>query len=385
MDFLQAYRFYSSANYAPPVYHDWCALFTLSTMLSRRVWLSFGQFRFFPNIYNCLIGEPGWGKNTAIEIAQDIVEEIGPLPIAAERQSKEDLICRMAPAMVELAGQNPDFQTPYAIIVTELEQFFAIDPEGMVGFLTMMYDKKNDARIGTLRHGEQVIAKPYLSMLAGCQPDTLGKYIRANVISNGFARRCNFIFPTSLPKRKALYEITPQHGEAQLFCLDWCRRVQTLSGPFLFEEDALKRYIHWFETRSIGMDPAVRQYDENMHVMVLRLSMLLSVAHSLDMRITTPLLEESMSWCDTVKRGLPSVLGSIGRNDLAPLSEKVLTLIRNSGGVCPEKTIRSICWRDGSTADLQAVLSHLIAVDLIEVKTLKHEGVERSCLILKTT
>ena len=98
MSFLTNYQFCTQNNEVPPIYHLFSGLAALSSLVSGKVWLDRGLFYIRPNLYVVLTGEPGVKKSTAIDIAKQLLREVGsgPCPMTAECQTKEDLTQMLA-------------------------------------------------------------------------------------------------------------------------------------------------------------------------------------------------------------------------------------------------------------------------------------------------
>ena len=387
-DFFTAYTTYTSDNYAPDVYHTWCAFGTLASVLSRKVWLDIGHFRFFPNLYVCLDGEAGWGKNTALDRAMDIVKAIGTTTISASRQSKEDFICDLARCKIEYTDHfgQAKVQTPYVVYATELAQWLSIDPIGMADVWTAIYDEKYDYSCGTIKHGRQTVRGPYLNLLVGVQPDKLAKYMSFEALSTGFLRRCNFIWPTVFRPKRLLFDTSPAGIEALETCINIARNLSALTGPFTFTPEALDWYRNWFETRRSSNNPLIRQYDENLHVQLIKLAMLTSVGYSLSRVIQLEHLITSLAHLDLVKTTLPTVLSGIGRNDLAKVSDMLLTLLREAPGhTVTEKDLRVALWHQANDEEFIAIVHHLQTVGKIKSATaISPSGVSKSAWTLIT-
>src|SRR6267378_5661198 len=95
MGLLADYTFYNSGNECPESYHIWSCLATFSAILSRRIYIDRGYFKIFPNLYVCLVGDAGSGKNTARGIATNnlLIDNFPDIPISASITSRED-ICK---------------------------------------------------------------------------------------------------------------------------------------------------------------------------------------------------------------------------------------------------------------------------------------------------
>src|SRR5580692_7400293 len=130
-NFLQSYRIFTSGNECHPTYHTFCSLLALSSIVSRRVWLSMDYFTIYPNLYVVLVGPPGNRKTSAMVSAKALLRELGNIPFSGECISKEKLVLDMVDEERVLDGL-PDSEkenriySPMTICVTELSEFLQI-------------------------------------------------------------------------------------------------------------------------------------------------------------------------------------------------------------------------------------------------------------------
>src|SRR5882672_7575845 len=97
MSFLADYLHRNSGNEVPRNYHIWSALTVLSSIVSRKVCINMDQFKIYPNLYVCLVGDQANRKTIAKDIAYDLLRKIAPeLPVSGESMSKEAITKFMA-------------------------------------------------------------------------------------------------------------------------------------------------------------------------------------------------------------------------------------------------------------------------------------------------
>ena len=146
-NFLQNFLTYAEGCETPELYDLWAALATLSSVVSRRVWIHQGYYTIYPNLYIVLVGAPGGRKTTAMNMCKDMLREIGTIPFAATCMTKEAL-CRYMSTQCTKHHQvpgKPDQQKPYTPItlcLTELSHFLGSNQAHMIDFLTTIYDQE---------------------------------------------------------------------------------------------------------------------------------------------------------------------------------------------------------------------------------------------------
>lgn len=361
MNFLADYLLYNSGNEAHEHYHQWCAFSALAAAISRRVWVEMSYFRIYPNFYICLLGPPSSKKNTALNVAKELVRSLEDAPLSGDCQSKEQLVKEMATQHVrthQIPGALPYIYTPLNIYVTELSQFIGIDPIRMIDFLTTVFDV-NWYEHRTLRHDVLRLEGPYINLLSATVPDWITTYLRADVIAGGFSRRCVFVLEDQLQRRIAFPCITEEMRSAWLRCVEHVRSLREVYGPFTWTPEARSWFEHWYTTYKISDNPVVKPFDSSKFIYVLKVGMMLSLCKSLDLRLEEEHLQLALAMVDKVVLRLPQVFSGMGRNELAQVSNKVEAYLRREGVPVSERQMRALMWSECNDSEWIQVLSHL--------------------------
>ena len=250
-NFLTDYLDFNSGNEANRHYHFWCGISALASLVSRKVWLDFGYFRVYPAMYIVLLGQAGNKKTTAMDVAKDLLREVGGIPFSAECQSKENLVkflCAQTQAFQPDPTQPAYTYTPLCIFVTELSQFIGIDPMRMVDFLVTVYDR-NWYDMSTQKHGMQAVPGPYINLLGCTVPEWITSYLKTDIITGGFSRRCIFVLEEGTNQRIPFPCITPDMRAAWARCVAYGHKLATVYGEFTWDAEAKEYYTSWYKTR----------------------------------------------------------------------------------------------------------------------------------------
>jgi len=195
---LDAYLEYTSGTLPPRLFHLWCGISALSAALQRSVWAQADQGAiFYPNFYCFLVGEPGTGKSTAIDLAQQVVGMAG-INLDSDSTTSAGLRAAFKRAYDRSAKQK-GLETAHSSVIVfadELETFLKsekYDPE-LFQLLTKAYNNPNPLQHETLKDGLFNVPRAFLSILGGIQPDNLNKRIPPEMVGSGFASRVLFVY-----------------------------------------------------------------------------------------------------------------------------------------------------------------------------------------------
>lgn len=382
-NFIADYLTFNSGNEAHQHWHLWCGLSVLASCVSRKVWINMGYFRYYPQLYIVLLGPPGDKKSTAMNIAKRLVREVGDIPFSGQCQSKENLVKELSEnerQFVYDPAKPPYLYTPINCFVTELSQFIGIDPVKMMDFLVAVwgedvYDMK------TQKHGVQLITGPFVNLLACTTPSWVTNYLKTDIITGGFSRRCLFVLEYEETKRIAIPVVTDEMRAAWNRCVVRGQQLRNIYGEFTWTPDAKSYFTHWYETRTIAKDPNIEYFDKTKFEQALKVGMLLSLAQSDDRILTLDHFQLALAMVDKVLVKLPQVFAGVGRNELAAISVKMEGMIRKEGGLVLEKEVVDRLWADAHGAEIYQIIAHMESVGRVKrLQQSTKEGVIRQWL-----
>lgn len=364
-NFIKNFLKYAEGCETPELYDLWSALATLSSIVSRRVWVNQGYFTIYPNLYIVLVGAPGDRKTTSMNMGKEMLREIGTIPFAATCMTKEALCRYMSTQCLRkfpLSDGKEKEYTPITLCLTELSHFLGANSAHMIDFLTTIYDQEvYDAK--TKNKGDDIIPGPYLTVLACTTPSNITRYLREDVISGGFSRRALFAFELDSGDPIAFPEVTPEAARAWKWCIDWAQKLEGVSGQFAWTGPAITWYKNWYEQlfRKLKSHDNLmtRGYYRSKHIQLLKVAMLIALSESTDLRLGQEHLEVALAMLDKLEVNLPKVFEAMGRNELAPVAARVVELLEMAGQPVSEKRVLSEFFRDADTREIYGIIAHL--------------------------
>ncbi len=372
-NFIQNWVAYAEGVETPELYDIWSALATLSSVVSRRVWINQGYFTIYPNLYVVLVGMPGGRKTTSMNMARDFVRELGDIPFSASSMTKEALCRYMSTQCTKkfiIPGTTKEKEyTPIMMCLTELSHFLGANSAHMIDFLTTIYDQEvYDAK--TKNKGDDIIPGPYLTILACTTPSNITRYLKEDVISGGFSRRTLFAFELDDGEPIPFPEVTPQAQKAWDDCINHARTLSQIAGEFQWSTAAhdwyAKFYVELFHSLKLNDDIMTRGYYKSKHIQLLKISMLIALAESPPCLILSEEhLKVGLSILEKLELNMHKVYEGMGRNELNAIGARVVEQLILAGQPLPEKKIFAIFYRDADTRELYNIIAHLKATGKI--------------------
>lgn len=367
-NFIRNFLTYAEGCETPELYDLWSALATLSSVVSRRVWINQGYFTIYPNLYIVLVGAAGGRKTTAMNMCKDMLRDLGTIPFAATCMTKEALCRYMSTQCTRtfpLPGTDKTKQyTPITLCLTELSHFLGANSAHMIDFLTTIYDQEvYDAK--TKNKGDDIIPGPYLTVLACTTPSNITRYLKEDVISGGFSRRALFAFELDEGDPIAFPSVSQQAQTAWSDCLTWAKSLEEVAGEFKWTLEASTWYKKWYDELFYGLKQKqdqmmTRGYFKSKHIQLLKVAMLVSLAETKELTMTKDHLEVGLAILEKLETNLPKVFEGMGRNELAPVAARIVDMLEVIGQPVPEKKVLAEFFRDADTRELYGVIAHLV-------------------------
>lgn len=362
MSFLSNFRLFTSCSEVHPNHAIWAGLVTLSSLAGKRVSIDMGHFEVFTNLYVVFVAPPGHRKSTAMDFAGRFLEECKGIPVGVDCVTKEAIVGAMMSGTTSFVeeGKPPFVYTPLTILATELSEFIGASKDGMINFLTTLFDKRGDYSYQTIKRGVEHITLPYLVLLGCTTPAWITARLRDDVISGGFSRRAIFVYETERARRIAFPTVTDEMRTAWDDALAYAEKIRKVRGKFTWEPAARDFFEQWYTNLVVPRDPMLTGYYESKHVQLLKIAQLISLSDSTDLVLRLDHLQFGLGLLDMVEQNLSRVFEGVGRNELNGLAATMCDLVRSAGGGIPEKKVIGMMFSHGTEGEIRQVVDHLI-------------------------
>jgi hypothetical protein len=391
MNFLEAYRIYSSGNEAPDAFHTWAAFSVLSSCCGPNLWKDMGIIgNIQPNLYTLFVGPPGIKKSTAKDIARRLLGKISsnkhPIPFAPDSCSKEALIkhmseekspCQMAFAWLDKLRKY----TKISIFSDEFVNLVQVggDPLAWIQLLTEIYNPQPNFSTATISRGSVNLPYPYVTLLGCMTPELTKALINDNALSGGFSRRTIYIFANRNSKPVPEPVVTEEQKRAEDVLIERGRAIQRLTGRFEFTPDGRKAYNEWyarnFEEQEKAVTAAQQNFLQSKSVQVLKVAMLSRLSISDDLIISEDEIELAVALVTEAQQHIDTIFAGVGRNPHASTMSGIQQFIRYHCERPPHyvtrKKIYGAFLAHASQKDIDSLLEQMAAVEQIKLVTAK--------------
>jgi len=363
---------------APREYWMWSGLFTLSSVLQRRVWLPYGLANIYPNLYILVSAPPAAKKAWPATVAKQMLLDL-KLAVSVDSTSKRALTKEL-----EIVSKLHNFyyngkqfpQTSMAIISKELSSLFAVDPKGMVEILTDLFDSHDEWKYKTSTQGADYLP----GVCVGCFLVTTPEYIMRNLpkeaIGGGFTSRFVIVANTEIHKSVPIPPIPDRRiYDGLLYDLNI---IQGLIGEFSWEEQARQFFEEWYHTipNQIGQlgDIRLHPFMGRIHVVALKTAMALRVSYSNKLILTKQDIENSVGLINKSLMVAPLGLGGYGESRFGPVTERICEQLKKHKKLS-ERQLLLWNYRDLDPGEFEKIMVSLARMGKVSDQTIINEEI----------
>lgn len=333
---FQAYRdLVAPCTESPFIYHDWCFVSGIATLLGRQAYIPFGFKTQYANLYVCLIGGAGGRKSSAIAVIRSILEQAGYNRFSKERSSKERFIADLAKMDSNIPAADFDLNVemedeikqPCEVLIAagELQDFLGPCNTDFIGMLTNLFDNLPKYENPKLTGKDVMVYQPTINMLGGCTPTTFTTTFPPEIVGSGFLSR--LVMVNGGGARQKLTLPPPPDTELMNSIIETLGMIrETVRGPMVYTPEAFKMIDTLYTKAKHPLtDPRFDTYINRRHEMLNKLCMIAAAAD-----VSTTITEDHVTFANTLlyvaEMDMPKALGEFGKSDNNAQAEAILSL-----------------------------------------------------------
>ncbi len=344
-DWLKSYLKFAENTEPPISYHTWVGISVIASALERKVHMTWGHTRIYPNQYIILVGPSGTArKGDAINIGRPMMEHVN-IKIASQRITPEALISTMSESINSFTDNNKDliFQAPIAIIAGELSVFIGQKNLKLLADLTDLYDSHKTWEYET-KHGYQTkkglktkdtISGVCVNILGGTAPDWIPTILPQEAIGGGWTSRVIFVVEPGKGQVIANPNLSPPDDSLREKLKKDLEQIHLLIGEYTFTSDALDNYVTWYEKQEAELkdgnfpiqDWRFGGYVARRATHIKKIAMCLSASKDNETDITLEDFLGAKDLLEKTEKRMAKAFKGMGKSPISELVDKVLTIV----------------------------------------------------------
>lgn len=380
-DWLSSYIQYTSNSESPTSFHTWCGIALIAGALQRKVCLSWGFERIYPNLYIVLVGPSGSRKGLALGIAKTLLVNIPGVSVAPESSSgREAMIQAMKRASASFQDRT-DGQIKFHCSITafseELSVFLGQKDVKYLSNLTDWYDSKDDWRYETIGRGMDALQGLCLNWMGATAPDWMQSMLPQEALGGGFTARVLFIVEEHKGKTISKHTLTKQEielGEALGRDLE---RINQLSGAVEFTAAGEAAYIQWYEEQDTASrkgdppiaDPRFSSYCERRATHLRKIMISLCASRGDTLEIDVPDFTRGLQVLKLAEQKMHKAFGGLGKAKYSDSTEHVKDYLK-AMGTSTRSLLMGKFHRDVDAPTLKVIEETLTQLGVLRVELL---------------
>lgn len=377
---------------SPDSFIIWSAISLIGAALKGNVYFETGVYTLYPNQFIVLVGPPGVGKGTAMNLVKGLSDIVKPTPvnILSDRITAEKIIEDIAAGWQAPASlKNNQIVIGAAdhncLLFSEEIRVLLGASEWMLEFLEVAWSQKTfDYK--TKNKGSIAITDMCFSLLAASVPDFL-RNVRQEasmVITGGFSSRCLFIYAEN-PSKDLPWPEPLQKNKTSKILYDKLANdlleISRLRGEFQVSTAARVMFEKFLITnRKAASDDeveAIVNFRARMKAHTLKLAMVLSVSRCDDLIISDIDMMNAIAEISKVTFTLEKLFRGAGDSADAVTSSRVQAFIEKHGQTTRKEIMRALHRHIGSLESLDRIVTVLEAIGFCETTTQGKQAVIR--------
>lgn len=394
--FIKEYLDFTSISEAPGSFHFWTAMSVLSSTLQRRVWLSKGIYRIYPNVYVVLVAPSGKCRKTgAIRTGVEIAQQLDYVNVIADKTTPEALLEALMKGPVVVQDEDNILGTGTGVSLnvdstgfirsTEMSTFLnkATYSSGMITILTDLFDCPDTFRYITRNKEPVILDNIFITMIAGTTPEWLATNLPESAFEGGFMSRVIWVVKHWRDRVIPLEdEPDPKIMKKLVKMLDYIRTKHF--GRVEFSPAAKAWYISWYQKNAMmtADNEKLSGFHERFPDTMLKVAVLLQAAElpgvlELELRFIEQ-AEKILRWSmEKMFRAFESTeLSRMGQ-----LRRIINNVLDHYGEISQRDVMRKIAGRLDYKQQFEDVRRVMEDAGELRVETLKPEGKGRPRII----
>ena len=337
MSWIDDYVAYTSDQESPPIFHKWCGVSIIASVLNRRVWLDRRSptgvvyFTNYPGQMSiCLVAGAGrCKKSTAVSIAKGFMKEAG-VALFDGKITPERLLTKL--------GNMPGGKPILTLVASELSSFMGKQSynDGLVDNLNKLLDcESNPYETQKLRI---ILTDPCFTMLTATTPVNLSTAIPPQAQGHGYLSRHIHVYSERPGASQSLtanesdidHNVLRRAKSRYTELVYYLRKLQQFNGPIKWSRPAQLWYNDYYDNYKNSPASDYEGYPQRRPDHLARLAIILQLASRPDLVLGEPALIEADQWLTEAEADLGKALAYIGQHANSEQTERIIKVFRET-------------------------------------------------------
>jgi len=376
-NWIESYEEYTSNTESAKIFHRWCALSAVASVLRRKVWFEFGRISIYPNLYIILVADPGIARKTqAISFQEEILSQISGIVLSADATTPQALMDDLeeAASSVTMADNTSFTHCSLTICSGEFESFIGgkKDNERMIITLTDLFDCKQRPYKTRTRHSKSnIIPHPFLNLIAATTPDSIANSLPPTAIGGGLTSRIIFIWAAGKEKKIDVPELNPSAAVIREQLITDLAAISRISGPYRFSHEGRDWWRSFYmsfeeqDPKRICKDNAFKGWYSRKPLFIIKVAMILTAAKTQSTIVEPAELELSLQYIEEAESTMVRTFNAVGRSDVAADVDNIRQIVRQHGFISESKLMQLV-WRDADARKFDLAMATIIRTGEIQ-------------------
>lgn len=348
----------------------WCGVSAIAGALRRKVWIDQAYFKWYPNMYICLVAPPGIvSKSTTAGVAMNLLRRVPGVKFGPDIVTWPSLVSSFAQA-AEAFEYEGEWHTMCSMTLESSEFGNLLNPQDkeMVDLLVSLWDGKQGVfKKETKASGNDAIENPWINLIACTTPSWIAGNFPEYMIGGGFTSRTIFVYAEEKAQyiaypAKAVPKDLPQIADRLVEDLT---AIASLCGEYKLTKEAEDWgeawYTRHFQDKHVGLDgDRFGGYLARKQTHIHKLALIMAAARGDSPWITDEHLMLAERMTSDLEPDMAMVFSKIGRSEVSYHTERLLGYITQMEKVEWSAAYQYIHRNFPSLRDYEDILAGLI-------------------------